>query len=208
LALNALVHLLRKLGFMINWSKVVDPTSSITFLGIEIDSSTMELRLPADKLFLLRLELDDFKVRKQASKKQLQSLAGKLNWASAVIRGGRVFLRRIIDCITSLKRDWHKILLKGEVLADIVDAVGEKIEVHMDGGIRSGQDVLKAKCIGAKGVYIGRPYIYGLAAQGKKGVAKALEIIRYELDLTMALCGERDVNNLDRTNLYKFTNEF
>jgi hypothetical protein len=79
----------------------------------------MELRLPADKLSLLRLELDDFKVRKQASKKELQSLAGKLNWASAVIRGRRVFLRRIIDCITSLKCDWHKILLKGEVLADI-----------------------------------------------------------------------------------------
>jgi len=94
------------------------------------------------------------------------------------------------------------------VLADIVDAVGDKIEVHMDGGIRSGQDVLKAKCIGAKAVYIGRPFVYGLAAQGKKGVTKALDIIRYELDLTMALCGERDVNNLDRTNLYKFKNEF
>jgi hypothetical protein len=103
---------------MINWSKVVEPTTSIIFLGIEIDS-TMELRFPADKLSLLRLELDDFKVRKRASKKQLQSFAGKLNWASAVIRGGRVFLRRIIDCITSLKRNWHKILLKGEVLADI-----------------------------------------------------------------------------------------
>jgi hypothetical protein len=121
LALNTLVHLLRKLGSMINLSKVVDPTTSINFLGIEIDSSTMELRLPADKLSLLRLELDDFKVRKRASKKQLQSLAGKLNWALAVIRSGRVFLRRIIDCITSLKCDWHKILLKdkGEVLADI-----------------------------------------------------------------------------------------
>ena len=83
LALNTLVHLLRKLRFMINWLKVVDPTTSITFLGIEIDSSTMELRLPADKLSLLRLELDDFKVRKRASKKELQSLAGKLNWASA-----------------------------------------------------------------------------------------------------------------------------
>ena len=71
MALNTLVHLLRKLGFMINWSKVVDPTTSITFLGIEIDSSTMELRLPADKLSLLRLELNDFKVRKRASKKQL-----------------------------------------------------------------------------------------------------------------------------------------
>jgi hypothetical protein len=104
---------------MINWSNVVDPTTSVTFLGIEIDSSTMELRLPADKLSLLRLELDNFKVHKRASKKQLQSLDGKLNWASAVIQGGRVFLHRIIDCITSLKRDWHKILLKGEVLAVI-----------------------------------------------------------------------------------------
>lgn len=94
------------------------------------------------------------------------------------------------------------------VLADIIGAVGDKVEVHMDGGIRSGQDVLKAKCLGAKGVYIGRPFVYGLAAQGKKGVTKALEIIRDELDITMALCGERDVNDLDRDNLYKFTNEF
>lgn len=89
------------------------------------------------------------------------------------------------------------------VLPEIVDAVGGKIEVHMDGGIRSGQDVLKARCLGAQGVYIGRPYIYGLAALGKKGVTKALEIIRGELDITMALCGERDLNNLDRTNLYR-----
>ena len=90
------------------------------------------------------------------------------------------------------------------VLGEIVDGVGNQIEVHMDGGIRSGQDVLKAVCIGAKGVYIGRPFVYGLAAMGKAGVTKALEIIRSELDITMALCGERDVNNLDRTNLYKF----
>ena len=89
------------------------------------------------------------------------------------------------------------------VLPEIIDAVGDKIEIHLDGGIRSGQDVLKAKCLGAKGVYIGRPYIYGLAAQGKNGVTKALEIIRGELDTTMALCGERDFNNLDRTNLYR-----
>jgi len=90
------------------------------------------------------------------------------------------------------------------VLAEIVDAVGKKTEIHMDGGIRSGQDVLKALCIGAKGVYIGRPFVYGLAAMGKKGVTKTLDIIRNELDITMALCGERDVNNLDRSNLYKF----
>jgi L-lactate dehydrogenase (cytochrome) len=89
------------------------------------------------------------------------------------------------------------------VLADIVDAVGDKIEVHFDGGIRSGQDVLKALAIGAKGTYIGRAFLYGLGAGGKKGVTEALEIIRKELDITMALCGERDVKVLDRNNLYK-----
>ena len=71
----------------------------------------------------------------------------------------------------------------------------------MDGGVRSGQDVLKALCLGAKGVHIGRPFLYGLAAQGQAGVTRALEIIRNELDLTMAFCGEREVTQLDRQNL-------
>jgi len=81
-------------------------------------------------------------------------------------------------------------------LPDIVRAVGSRIEVHMDGGIRSGQDVIKAIALGAKGVYIGRAFTYGLGAMGEEGVAKALEIIRKELDLTMALCGHRDINNV------------
>lgn len=88
-----------------------------------------------------------------------------------------------------------------KALPQIVEAVGNKIEVHMDGGIRSGQDVLKAICLGAKGVYIGRPYLYGLGAMGKPGVSKTLEIIRNELDITMALCGERDVANLGSHNV-------
>jgi len=77
------------------------------------------------------------------------------------------------------------------VLPEIVEAVGDRIEVHFDGGIRSGQDVLKAIALGAKGTYIGRPFLYGLGAFGKKGVTMALEIIRKELDITMALCGKR-----------------
>lgn len=89
------------------------------------------------------------------------------------------------------------------MLPRIVDAVGDKMEVHLDGGIRSGQDVLKALCYGAKGTYIGRPFLYGLGAGGKAGVRHALEIIRKELDVTMALCGERDVRNLSRANLHK-----
>jgi L-lactate dehydrogenase (cytochrome) len=87
------------------------------------------------------------------------------------------------------------------MLPRIVAAVGDRVEVHMDSGIRSGQDVLKALAMGAKGTYIGRSYIYGLGAMGEAGVTKALEVIHKELDITMALCGERDVANLGRHNL-------
>ncbi len=90
-----------------------------------------------------------------------------------------------------------------EALPAIVEAVGDKIEVHFDGGIRSGQDVFKALCLGAKGTYIGRPMLYGLGAMGQKGVRLALEIIAKELDMTMGLCGERELINLDKTNLYQ-----
>ena len=82
------------------------------------------------------------------------------------------------------------------VLPRIVDAVGDKIEVHMDGGIRSGQDVLKARALGAKGTYIGRAFLYGLGAMGEAGVTKALEIIHRELDLTMAFSGHTRIDNV------------
>ncbi|MEB8388599.1 alpha-hydroxy acid oxidase [Rhodobacteraceae bacterium KMM 6894] len=83
-------------------------------------------------------------------------------------------------------------------LPAIMDAVGDKIEVHLDSGIRSGQDVLKALALGAKGTYIGRAYIYGLGAMGEAGVTKALQIIHKELDVSMAFCGHRDVRGVDR----------
>ncbi|WP_176085388.1 alpha-hydroxy acid oxidase [Martelella sp. HB161492] len=89
------------------------------------------------------------------------------------------------------------------VLPEIVDAVGGEIEIHMDGGIRSGQDVLKARALGAQGVFIGRPFLYGLGAMGKPGVTKALDIIRKELDITMALCGKRDIETIDRDIIAK-----
>lgn len=90
-----------------------------------------------------------------------------------------------------------------EALPAIVDAVGDKIEVQFDGGIRSGQDVLKALCLGADSTYIGRAFIYGLGSMGKAGVTRSLEIIQNELDITMALCGERNVENLGKHNLYQ-----
>jgi len=83
-------------------------------------------------------------------------------------------------------------------LPAIMDAVGDKIEVHLDSGIRSGQDVLKALAMGAKGTYIGRAFVYGLGAMGEAGVTKTLEVVQKELDTTMGLCGRRDVHDLDR----------
>ena len=87
------------------------------------------------------------------------------------------------------------------MLPRIVEAVGDRIEVHLDSGIRSGQDVLKALALGAKGTFVGRAYIYGLGAYGQRGVTTALEVIRKELDTTMALCGERDIRNVGRHNV-------
>ena len=86
-------------------------------------------------------------------------------------------------------------------LPAIAQAVGPRIEVWMDGGIRSGQDVLKAVALGAKGTMIGRAFLYGLGAYGEAGVTRCLEIIRNELDLTMAFCGRTDIRDVDRSIL-------
>jgi len=83
-------------------------------------------------------------------------------------------------------------------LPAIADAVGSRIEVHMDGGIRSGQDVFKAWALGARGTYIGRAMVYGLGAMGEAGVTRTLEIIRNELDLTMAFCGKTRLADVGR----------
>jgi L-lactate dehydrogenase (cytochrome) len=86
-------------------------------------------------------------------------------------------------------------------LPAIVEAVGKEIEIHMDGGIRSGQDVLKARALGARGTYIGRAFIYGLGAMGQAGVTKALEMLHKELDISMAFCGRTDINTVDKNIL-------
>ena len=95
--------------------------------------------------------------------------------------------RQLDGCLSSIR-----------MLPSILEAVGDQIEVHLDSGIRSGQDVLKALAMGAKGTFIGRAYIYGLGAMGEKGVTRALEIIHKELDVSMALCGRKNVSDLDR----------
>ncbi|MCE2912011.1 MAG: L-lactate dehydrogenase [Pseudomonadota bacterium] len=88
-----------------------------------------------------------------------------------------------------------------EALPAIAAEVGSRIEVHMDGGIRSGQDVLKAVALGARGTYIGRAFLYGLGAMGREGVTRTLEIIHKELDLTMAFCGRTRIEQVDRSIL-------
>ena len=89
------------------------------------------------------------------------------------------------------------------VLPEIVDAVGNRTEVYVDGGIRSGQDVLKALALGAKSTFIGRPFLYGLGAGGEQGVTRALDIIAKEMDITMALCGERDIKKIGAQHIYE-----
>jgi L-lactate dehydrogenase (cytochrome) len=128
--------------------------------------------------------------------------------------GGKVILKGILDVEDAKKaaelgadaivvsnhggRQLDGALSSIRMLGPIVDAVGDKVEIHFDSGIRSGQDVLKAVALGAKGTMIGRAATYGLGAMGEKGVTKALEVIHKELDTSMALCGKRDINDVDR----------
>ncbi|MBR9652631.1 alpha-hydroxy acid oxidase [Thalassovita aquimarina] len=88
-----------------------------------------------------------------------------------------------------------------KALPSILDAVGDHVEVHLDSGIRSGQDILKAVAMGAKGTYIGRAFVYGLGAMGEQGVSTALQVLHKELDTSMALCGRRRIDELDRSVL-------
>ncbi|MCG8046809.1 MAG: reverse transcriptase domain-containing protein [Candidatus Thiodiazotropha endolucinida] len=119
-ALLCLIQLLRKLGFSIHWGKVVDPTNKITFLGIELDSITMSLRLPEEKLQSFRADLQAFLQLRRATKRQFQSLAGRLSWAAGVVKGGRVFLRRIFNKVSSLKHASHRGLICSEVRNDLL----------------------------------------------------------------------------------------
>ena len=119
-ALNCLVQLLRKLGFAIHWGKVVDPTTKITFLGIELDSLEMTLRLPEAKFQNFHDELHSFLQLKGATKRQFQSLAGQLSWAAGVVRGGRVFLRHIFNKISSLQHASHRALISSEIHEDLL----------------------------------------------------------------------------------------
>ncbi|GAA6181132.1 alpha-hydroxy acid oxidase [Shimia sp. NS0008-38b] len=147
-----------------------------------------------------------------------QSFDPSLDWDKiAKIKeqwGGKVILKGILDsddARMALKVGADAIIVSNHggrqldgaqssirALPSILEAVGDQVEVHLDSGIRSGQDVLKAIAMGATGTYIGRAFVYGLGAMGEAGVTKALEVIHKELDISMALCGRRTVAELDR----------
>lgn len=93
-----------------------------------------------------------------------------------------------------------------DVLPEIADAVGARLEIYLDGGVRRGADILKAVALGARAVCIGRPYIWGLAADGARGVQRVIELLRDEFDTAMALTGKRSVSELDRTMIWRRTN--
>jgi L-lactate dehydrogenase (cytochrome) len=88
------------------------------------------------------------------------------------------------------------------VLPEIVDAVGQSCDIYLDSGIRSGQDVLKAMALGAKGTFVGRAFLWGLGAGGEAGVTRVLQILQREMDITMALMGERDIRHVGPHNIY------
>lgn len=117
--LDTLITLVRKLGFHVNWSKVEGPTQNITFLGININSLDMSLSLPQSKQLDFIALLRSFSTRKRATQRQLQSLAGKLNWACQVIRGGRTFIRRVLDAMNSLRTPSQKLKLDADFHSDI-----------------------------------------------------------------------------------------
>lgn len=145
----------------------------------------------------------------------------QLDWAKiAKIRdmwGGKLILKGILDPDDARRaadfgadailvsnhggRQLDGALSSIRMLPQIVKAVGGQTEIHLDSGVRSGQDILKAVALGAKGCFIGRSYIYGLGAMGGVGVTRALEILQKELDITMALCGEKSPAGLGRHNL-------
>lgn len=146
-----------------------------------------------------------------------QNFEPRLDW-SMIARlkekwGGKVILKGILDpedarravevgCDAIVVSNHGGRQLDGalsaiRMLPSIVRAVGDQTEVLFDSGIRAGQDVLKAKALGAKGCMIGRAYIYGLGAMGEEGVTRALDVIHKEMDISMALCGHRDINEVD-----------
>lgn len=171
----------RTFGNIVGHAKSVEDMSSLSSWTAE----QFDPRLDWDKVARLKEQWGGKLILKGILDAEDAKMAAKIG-ADAIIvsnHGGR----QLDGALSSIR-----------MLPSIIDAVGPDVEVHLDSGIRSGQDVLKAMAMGAKGTYIGRAYIYGLGAMGEHGVSEALRVIHTELDTTMALCGHKNINQVDR----------
>ena len=171
----------RTFGNIVGHAKSVEDMSSLSSWTEE----QFDPRLDWDKVARLKEQWGGKLILKGILDAEDAKMAAKIG-ADAIIvsnHGGR----QLDGALSSIR-----------MLPSIIDAVGPDVEVHLDSGIRSGQDVLKAMAMGAKGTYIGRAYIYGLGAMGEHGVSEALRVIHTELDTTMALCGHQNINQVDR----------
>lgn len=157
-----------------------DPAQMMKWIGEQFDPS-----LDWDRVARIKEEWGGKVILKGIIDKDDAKIAAQAGADAIVVsnHGGR----QLDGAMTSIR-----------ALPSVLDAVGGQMEVHLDSGIRSGQDVLKALAMGATGTYIGRAFSYGLGAMGEAGVTKCLEVIHKELDTTMALCGRRNVESLDR----------
>jgi len=117
--MNTLLIVLRELGFYINWNKVEGPSQSLIYLGIIINTCNLTLSLPNAKMTDFMAVVNSFATKTRASKRELDSLIGKLNWACRVVKGGRTFLRRMIDCHNQLRKSSHKLKLSADFFKDI-----------------------------------------------------------------------------------------
>ena len=119
-AVATLITLLRKLGFMINYKKVVDPCNKLIFLGVELDTINMCMRLSEEKLCQLRQELETLCTRKRVTRHMLETLLGRLSWCSPLVHGGKHFMQNIIAAVKNCKHKNHKVKLQGELMTDIL----------------------------------------------------------------------------------------
>ena len=157
-----------------------DPSQMMKWIGEQFD-----VTLDWDKVARLKEEWGGKVILKGIIDAEDAKLALQIGADAIVVsnHGGR----QLDGAMTSIR-----------ALPSILDAVGDRVEVHLDSGIRSGQDILKALAMGAKGTYIGRAFSYGLGAMGEAGVTQCLEILHKEFDISMALCGKRSVDSIDR----------
>lgn len=161
--LNALLRILRQLGFQINYNKVVGPTQRLTYLGLSLCSISMTIEVPNEKLDEIRTILSKTCTSKYITKVQLQSLVGKLNFIQQAIYGGRVYLRRLIDRIHKLNRPWHKSRVTCDMRADIewwlhfMDIFNGTISIQND---RASQSLAIDSCNMAGGAFFGGDWMY------------------------------------------------